>query len=56
MIYLLIIPVHFAYNLVWLLFEGNWNNPSAWGIYALPVIEFMFGLLVVLFSKHTKPK
>jgi len=56
MIYLLIIPVHFAYNSVWLLFEGNWNNPPVWAIYVLPAIEFVLGLLIVLFSKHTKSK
>jgi len=56
MIYLLIIPVHFAYNSIWLLFEGNWNNPPAWVIYALPGIEFLFGLLIVLLSKRTKSK
>ena len=27
MIYLLIIPVHFAYNSIWLLFDGNWSLP-----------------------------
>jgi len=56
MIYLLIIPVHFAYNAIWLLFEGNWDNPPAWVIYALPGIEFLFGLLIVLLSKRTKSK
>ena len=56
MIYLLIIPVHFAYNSVWLLFEGNWDNLPIWVIYALPAIEFVLGLLIVLFSKHTKSK
>jgi len=53
MIYLLIIPVHFAYNSIWLLFEGNWNNPPAWVIYAVPAFEFIFGLLIVLFSKRS---
>jgi len=56
MIFLLIIPVHFAYNSIWLLFEGNWNNPPAWVIYALPAIEFIFGLLIALLSKRTKSK
>ncbi|HSM70830.1 MAG TPA: CPBP family intramembrane glutamic endopeptidase [Anaerolineales bacterium] len=56
MIYLIIIPVHFAYNSVWLLFEGSWDNPPAWVIYALPAIEFVFGLLIVLLSKRTKSK
>jgi len=47
MIFLLIIPVHFIYNSVWLLFEGNWSNPPAWAVYALPAIEFVIGLAVV---------
>lgn len=48
MIFLLIFPVHFAYNAVWLLFEGNWNNPPAWAIYALPAVEFLLGLAIVI--------
>jgi len=52
MIFLLIIPVHFAYNSVWLLFEGNWNNPPSWAIYVVPFLEFVFGLVIVLFSKR----
>ena len=51
MIYLLIIPVHFAYNSVWLLFEGNWNNPPAWVIYAIPVLEFLCGVIVLFTNK-----
>ena len=47
MIYLLIIPVHFAYNSIWLLFEGNWNNPPTWAIYVLPAIELVIGLVIV---------
>ena len=48
MIFLLIIPVHFTFNSVSLLFEGNWSNPPAWGIYALPIIEFVLGLFIVI--------
>ena len=48
MIFLLIIPVHFAYNSIWLLFEGNWDNPPAWVIYAIPAIEFLMGLVIVI--------
>ncbi|MCL4835711.1 MAG: CPBP family intramembrane metalloprotease [Caldilineaceae bacterium] len=48
MIFLLIFPVHFAYNAVWLLFEGNWNNPPLWAVYALPAVEFLIGLAIVL--------
>jgi len=49
MIFLLIFPIHFAYNVIWLLFDGNWNNPPAWIIYGVPVIEFLFGLAIVIF-------
>ena len=48
MIFLIIIPIHFTYNSIWLLFEGNWNNPPAWAIYALPTIEFVIGLAIVI--------
>ncbi|HEY5729057.1 MAG TPA: type II CAAX endopeptidase family protein [Anaerolineales bacterium] len=48
MIFLLIVPVHFVYNSVWLLFDGNWNNPPAWAIYALPALEFVIGLAIVV--------
>jgi hypothetical protein len=30
MIFLRIFPLHFAYNSIWLLFAGNWNNPPNW--------------------------
>lgn len=52
MIFLLIIPVHFAYNSIWLLFEGNWNNPPVWAIYALPIIEFVLGMAIVIFRNR----
>lgn len=55
MIFLVIIPVHFAYNSIWLLFEGNWNNPPVWAIYALPALEFVFGLVIVIL-RDGKPK
>lgn len=51
MIYLLIIPVHFAYNSIWLLFEGNWNNPPVWVIYVVPALEFLFGVIVLFTNK-----
>jgi len=56
MIFLLIIPVHLAYNSVWLFFEGNWNNPPAWAVYALPAIEFLIGLVVFICKNHIKNK
>jgi hypothetical protein len=56
MIFLLIFPVHFVYNSIWLLFEGNWANPPTWAIYGLPVVEFLLGLLIVWFTKHSQPE
>jgi len=53
MIFLLIIPVHFVYNSIWLLFEGNWSNPPAWAIYAVPAIEFALGMVIVMFNKQS---
>ena len=53
MIFLLIVPVHLAYNSIWLLFEGNWNNPPVWANYVLPAIEFVVGLAIVLFNKRS---
>jgi len=47
MLFLIIIPVHFAYNAIWLLFEGNWNNPPLWSIYTLPIVEFLLGVIIV---------
>lgn len=54
MIFLLIVPVHFAYNSIWLLFVGNWDNPPVWAIYTLPAIEFLLGLVIV--TMHDKQK
>jgi membrane protease YdiL (CAAX protease family) len=54
MIFLLIFPIHFMYNSVWLLFEGNWSNPPAWAPYALPAVEFLIGLAIVLYSRFRK--
>lgn len=48
MIFMLIFPVHYAFNTIWLLFEGNWNNPPGWAIYGLPAVEFLLGLAIVL--------
>ena len=55
MIFLLIFPIHFTYNSIWLLFEGNWSNPPAWAPYALPSLEFLLGLAIVIFTnKRTR--
>ena len=48
MIFLLILLIHFAYNSIWLLFEGNWNNPPTWAIFALPALEFLLGLAIFI--------
>lgn len=49
MIFLLIFPIHYAFNTIWLLFEGNWSNPPVWGIYTLPAVEFLLGFIIVVF-------
>ncbi|MDX1416831.1 MAG: CPBP family intramembrane glutamic endopeptidase [Candidatus Promineifilaceae bacterium] len=46
MIFLLIFPVHFAYNAFWLIFIGSWDNPPQWAIYGLPAAEFLLGLAI----------
>ena len=48
MIFLLIFPIHYAYNTIWLLFEGNWSNPPAGAIYLLMAGEFLLGFAIVL--------
>ena len=48
MIFLLIFPIHFAFNSVWLLFEGNWSNPPGWASVALPVVEISLGVIFVI--------
>ncbi len=48
MTFLLIFPVHYAFNTIWLLFEGKWNNPPAWAFYLLAAGEFLLGLAIVL--------
>lgn len=51
MIFLLIIPVHFTYNVVWLLFEGNWESPPMWAQF-FPLVELLLG--IVIMSAHTR--
>ncbi len=46
MIFLLIIPIHFAYNAVWLLFEGNWENPPLWAQF-FPLFELLLGIVIM---------
>lgn len=55
MIFLLIFPIHFAYNAIWLLFEGNWTNPPNWAPYVLPALEFTLGFAIVIAGKKFSP-
>ena len=54
MLFLVIFPIHFAYNAIWLLFEGNWSNPPIWATYALPVVEFLLGFAILLYANRKK--
>jgi len=56
MIFLIIFPIHFMYNTIWLLFDGNWNNPPVWIHYVLPVIEFVIGMVIIIYANHVKNK
>jgi membrane protease YdiL (CAAX protease family) len=47
MIFLLVFPVHFAYNAVWLLFQGGWDNPPSWAV-VLPLAELALGAALTL--------
>jgi membrane protease YdiL (CAAX protease family) len=51
MIHLLIFPVHFAYNAVWLLFKGNWDSPTTWAL-LLPLAELVGAVLIVICFKN----
>ena len=39
-----LIPFHFVYNSMWLLFEGDWNHPRT---YFYPLFELLTGLAIV---------
>ena len=54
MIYLLIIPVHFAYNATWLLFEGSWNTPPGWAVYAVPAGELILTGLIIFTNRYRR--
>jgi len=41
----LLIPLHFTYNTVWLLFQGNWENAS--GAYVILLLELLGTILIV---------
>jgi hypothetical protein len=53
MIFLLIFPLHFMYNAVWLLFQGNWDNSSAF-VLLFPLVETLVALLIVVCPKHAR--
>jgi len=48
---ILLIPIHFTYNAIWLLFQGNWDNPPAWA-YLLPLVESLLAILIVARFKN----
>jgi membrane protease YdiL (CAAX protease family) len=50
MIYLLIFPVHFAFNATWLLFEGNWNTPPVW-VYIVSIGEIILTFLILFIHR-----
>jgi len=50
MIFLLIFPLHFMYNAVWLLFQGNWDNPPTLA-YLFPLVELLLAILIVACTK-----
>ena len=54
MIYLLIIPVHFAFNATWLLFVGNWNSPPGWAVYAFSAGEFLLTALILFANRYRR--
>ncbi|MGB7874615.1 MAG: type II CAAX endopeptidase family protein [Anaerolineales bacterium] len=54
MIYLLIIPVHFAYNATWLLFEGNWDTPPGWAVFAVSIGELILTILILVIHRFRK--
>ena len=50
MIFLLIFPIHFTFNAVWLLFQGNWNSPTTLAL-LLPLVELLVAILIVARTK-----
>jgi membrane protease YdiL (CAAX protease family) len=43
----LLIPLHFIFNAVWLLFEGKWDNPPALS-FLFPLVELLLAIVIVL--------
>ena len=54
MIYLLIIPVHFAFNAAWLLFEGNWDALPGWAVFAVSIGELLLTMLILVINRFRK--
>ena len=54
MIYLLIFPVHFVFNATWLLFEGSWNNPPGWAVYAFSAGEVLLTVLIMCVNQYRR--
>lgn len=54
MIYMLIIPIHFAYNATWLLFEGNWDAPPGWAVFAVTIGELLLTILILTINHFRK--
>jgi len=51
MITLLIFPIHFTYNAVQLLFDGNWSNRSIWPN-LFPLVELLAAILITTLSNR----
>jgi len=46
----MLIPLHFNYNAVWLLFNGNWDSRSIFVI-LFPLVELLLAFLIIVFSR-----
>ncbi|MGD2158080.1 MAG: CPBP family intramembrane metalloprotease [Anaerolineales bacterium] len=49
----LLIPVHFTYNAVWFLFQGDWDNQTII-VYLFPLFELLIAILIVVCFKRAK--
>jgi len=52
MITLLIFPIHFTYNAVQLLFDGNWSNQPIWAYLFLSLVELLAAFLATALSNR----
>jgi len=48
----LLIPLHFTYNTVWLLFQGNWDNLPIWANLLPTLVELLLAVLILARSKY----